>query len=109
MVSMASFIILLALFFISLLITFNTSLRTILRKFNLIGLIRSKVSKAEEEEDWEEPEEDWEETEEGPEAAEEANKETREEPEESDFVQKKVPEVRVKKSKGSCILLRKKK
>src|SRR3989344_3536299 len=90
--SAASFIIMLALFFISLLITFNTSLQNILSKINLLGLIKSRISgqaETEEDEDWEseDEEEGWEE-------------ETPPEAEETEFTRKEIKPLKVKRIKG---------
>jgi len=62
--SWAGLLILFALLFISLLITFNTTLPTLLKRLNLIGLFKTRVSRQPEtdlEEDWEDETEadDW--------------------------------------------------
>jgi len=59
----ATMIILVALFIISLLITFNTSLPNIINYLNLWGLLKKKLSRAEVEYENETKEEDYEETE----------------------------------------------
>ncbi len=102
--SWAGLIVLLALLFISILISFNTSLGSMAKKLNFIKLIKSRITSDQDEEDWEsdedqiEPdEEDWEG--EAEEDEEESSDDSEEE--ETEFTKKKIQPTKIKKTKGS--------
>jgi len=57
----ASIIVLLAIFLIALLLTFNTTLPSVAKKINLFNLFKNRVSSKQEEEGWQEENEDWQE------------------------------------------------
>ena len=99
--SYAAIIVILALLFISLLITFNTSLPVMLKKINFFNWFKNKVS-TEQEDDWQ-ADEEWP----ASDPNEASTSETEEEPAEEDnknsdneaFKQKKIIEVKVNETK----------
>ncbi|MFA6304606.1 MAG: DNA translocase FtsK 4TM domain-containing protein [Patescibacteria group bacterium] len=57
--SLASFLVLTAIFLIALLLSFNTTLASLLKKINIFNLFKGKISRDQEETDWQNDQEDW--------------------------------------------------
>ncbi|MDP2586321.1 MAG: DNA translocase FtsK 4TM domain-containing protein [Candidatus Komeilibacteria bacterium] len=89
--SWASIIVLLAIFLIAILLTFNTTLKSVAKKINFFNLFKNRVSSEKEEENWQEENDDWQESATEPAAAEEDVEETTEaELGEATFAKKKI-------------------